>query len=83
MLLVPSREENISCLGVAALHNLAPKYIGCQAKRQRVQWDPQTVQLHPLHPPDCGPGDFLFGECLMANSRYNCRHGESLYIAEY
>ena len=36
-------------------HNLAPKYIGCQAKRQRVQWDPQRVQSHPLHPPGYGP----------------------------
>ena len=54
-LLVLSREENISGLGAAVQHNLVPKYIGCQAKRQRVQWDPQRVQLHPLHLPGYGP----------------------------
>ena len=32
------------------------KYTWCKAKRQRVQWDPQMVQLHPLHPPCYGPG---------------------------
>ena len=35
---------------------LYSKYAGCKAKRQRVQWDPQRVQLHPLHPPGYGPG---------------------------
>ena len=54
-LLVPSREENISSLGAAVQHNLAPKYIGCQAKPQRVQWNPQRVQLHPLHSPGYRP----------------------------
>ena len=44
-LLVASREENISSLGARrGTTNLALKYIGCQAK-------PQRVQLHPLHPP--------------------------------
>ena len=33
---------------------LYPKYTGCKAKRQRVQWDPQMVQLHPLHSPGYG-----------------------------
>ena len=27
---------------------------GCKSKRQRVQWDPQRVQLHPVYPPDYG-----------------------------
>ena len=54
--LLPSREESISNLGTAIQHNLAPKFIGCQAKRQRVQWNPQRVQLHSLHPPGYGPG---------------------------
>ena len=31
------------------------RYTGCKAKRQKVQWDPQRAQLHPLHPPDYGP----------------------------
>ena len=56
-LLVPSMEENISSLGAAAQHNLAPECIDrvpTQAKLQRVQWDPQWVQLHPLHPPGYG-----------------------------
>ena len=31
---------------------LHPKYTGCKAECQRVQWDLQRVQLHPLHWPD-------------------------------
>ena len=50
-----SSDENISSLGAAVQHNLAPRYLGCQARRQRVQWDPQRKQLHPLHPPGYGP----------------------------
>ena len=54
---MPSREENISSLALWYIpHNLAPKYIGCQAKRQRVQWDSRRVQLHPSQPPGYGPG---------------------------
>ena len=34
---------------------LYPKYTRCKLKRQRVQWDPQRLQLHPLHPPGYGP----------------------------
>ena len=29
-------------------------YTECKAKRQRVQWDSQRVQLHPLQPPSYG-----------------------------
>ena len=38
---------------------LYPKHTGCKGKRQRVQWDPQRVQLHPLHPPGYGPDDII------------------------
>ena len=39
---------------------LYPKYTGCKAKRQMVQWDPQRVQLHPLHLPGYGPDLIVF-----------------------
>ena len=39
---------------------LYPRYTGCKAKCQRVQWDPQRVQLHPLHLPGYGPGGPVF-----------------------
>ena len=31
------------------------KYRGCKAERPRVQWDPQRVQLHPVHQSGYGP----------------------------
>ena len=39
---------------------LYPRYTGCKGKRRRVQWDPQRVQLHPLHLPGYGPGGPVF-----------------------
>ena len=36
------------------------RYTGCKGKRRRVQWDPQRVQLHPLHLPGYGPGGPVF-----------------------
>ena len=30
--------------------------------RHRVQWDPQRVQLYPLHPPGYGPADDVTGQ---------------------
>ena len=42
---------------------LYPNYTGCKAKRQRLQWHPQIVQLHSLHP-------LGYGTVFLTGRRY-------------
>ena len=52
-----------------------------QAKRQKVQWNPQRVQLHPLHPPGYEPDvNYRAAADLRTNGRYFCLFNKNFDI---